>query len=656
MGWQDAPLVTDNSPQWANAPVVGDSGDKPQQDSKSLVEKLGDAVFSMNPVILAATAVRDPKPLARDVGNVIAGGVRGAGSIGATILTPLDILARKLGISNDYIGRDDRRQSMDQALTSMGADPNSGWYQAGKVGAEIAGTAGIPGAAGKAVVGIGRAAASPLVEGLGSAIESGGLSIGPLANSQPAGIAANALNAARNGATRIAGGAAAGALTAGAVDPDDAETGAAIGAAVPVVVKGAGIVGSALGKTYAAVSSDAAQKQALKKIAGALGDDNAIQQAIADVQTYYPKGAESIPVSAAGITTSPALAQLEQGSRIRSAPAWNDFDMKQGRAVADNVLDATKDADAIGQLRGARKDTWDAGWDWAQQNLKPRVWTNRITQFYDDVGRAQEAAESSNPDVLNVLKQIQGEMDRLGPNFGPGNLQQMRANLAEGYNPASSNPFKTVSRDSPAVQTIKSEMDDILNASTGDRWQKVLDGYAKNSDAIRSSDAARTVRNAFWDEQTGRVLGKSRDALGDIPSITEVGLGSAMNKARLPDKSLALAPDANQQLEATLEALRRQNIVQNLKRTATAGGGSDTISNAAADAVVHATHAPNLLLQLMGAVRQVGLGKTDAQLARLLSSPDDMAQGLGALSRVMNKPPIGQPVYRALPLLATQGD
>ena len=36
--------------------------------------------------------------------NVPAGLVQGAADIGATILTPFDIAARKLGVSNDFIG------------------------------------------------------------------------------------------------------------------------------------------------------------------------------------------------------------------------------------------------------------------------------------------------------------------------------------------------------------------------------------------------------------------------------------------------------------------------------------------------------------------------------------------------------------------------
>ena len=48
--------------------------------------------------------------------DLVAGGVRGAGSIGATILAPIDAAARAVGVQNDFIGRDDRREQMDAGL------------------------------------------------------------------------------------------------------------------------------------------------------------------------------------------------------------------------------------------------------------------------------------------------------------------------------------------------------------------------------------------------------------------------------------------------------------------------------------------------------------------------------------------------------------
>jgi hypothetical protein len=100
--------------------------------------------------------------------NAGLGALRGAGSIGATILTPIDAMT----------GRTDRRQAMTDATQSLGADPNSAMYALGKTGAEIAGTAGAGGAVANTLSRVpGVAAAAP---NLLSAIQTGGMTGGNL--------------------------------------------------------------------------------------------------------------------------------------------------------------------------------------------------------------------------------------------------------------------------------------------------------------------------------------------------------------------------------------------------------------------------------------------------------------------------------------------
>ena len=164
------------------------------------------------------------------IGDIAAGAVRGAGSIGATILRPFDS-----GEENKQ-----RRQAMTEALASLGADTESGAFAAGKIGGEIAGTAGIPGLLGKG------AAAVPYLSKLAPAINSGGFSLGN---------AATGSNLA-NAALRTAGGAIAGGATAGAIDPSQADTGMIIGAAAPGAVKAAGLLGKGLGKVGDVVASN----------------------------------------------------------------------------------------------------------------------------------------------------------------------------------------------------------------------------------------------------------------------------------------------------------------------------------------------------------------------------------------------------------------
>lgn len=573
----------------------------------------------------------------RDAG---AGLVRGAGSIGATIVAPYDIAKDAIAGRGLLDSNKQRRADMDSALTDLtGSDPNSTAYGAGKLVSEVAGTLGTGGAAANVLTRVApRAveAAPALVE----AIRTGGMSTGARA-------ASGFIPQAANLGTRVAGGAINGGLSAALIDPRDTGMGVAVGGAVPVVAKVAGLAGQAIGS---AVSPRMARNAATNKIAGALGDD--VPQTIADIQTYLPKGAEDIPVSTAAATKNPRLAQLEQGSRINASPAWYDFDQQQGKAVYDNVLKATQEAGDLGDRYAQRQDNWREAWQSASENMKPRLWQKRMTQFGADLETASRSPDSSNPQIRAVLDAINSDMDRVGPSFSPGNLQQLRANLSGKVQPMSPDVFKSAPRDSPAIKSLIAEMDDILNVSTGGKWQKVIQGYAQDSDSVHAAKAAARVRGAFVDDATGRVRGVALDPNGDVPKITEAGLNGAMDAARMPDKSLALSADANNRLTATLDALRAQNIVQKLKRTSTAGGGSDTIPNAIAAGMAQGVGAPNLLMQVLGAVRKIGTAKTDNALAQLLTNPDELASVLEQFQRPQAPNRLATTLYRAAPAIA----
>lgn len=191
------------------------------------------------------------------IGNAAAGAVRGAGSIGATLLAPVDIASDLLagnGLTLD--SNRERRASMDAALQGMGADTESGAFQAGKIGTEIAGTLPLGGLLGKL---IGKAAPT-----LGAAVGSGGFALG-----RPA--ATGLIGRAGDAATRVAGGAITGGAQMGLIDPSQAGQGAVIGAAIPGAVQAAGAIGKGLGKAGAHVlgASTGAGAEAVKAAAQA---------------------------------------------------------------------------------------------------------------------------------------------------------------------------------------------------------------------------------------------------------------------------------------------------------------------------------------------------------------------------------------------------
>jgi hypothetical protein len=154
--------------------------------------------------------------------QVGAGLVRGAGTIGNAAIT-----IGSLGQMGSYA---ERKAGMDAGLRELGADTDSVPFKAGKLGGEIAGTAGVGG------VLAGGAKAAGAVPEVVNALRTGGFTTGATQRG-----AMDAL------AVRTLGGAATGGATVGLASPDDAGTGAAIGAALPGALKVAGAAGNALG-------------------------------------------------------------------------------------------------------------------------------------------------------------------------------------------------------------------------------------------------------------------------------------------------------------------------------------------------------------------------------------------------------------------------
>lgn len=193
---------------------------------------------------------QQPQPKALTIGdifgqglkNLAGGALRGAGSIGATIATPFDLLAG----NTTSIANPERRARIDPALTELlGSDPNSGAYKLGKLGGEIAGTAGAGGAIASGLSRLSPAVAARL-PGLIEAIRTSGMTTGTPAVSGALGTAANLL-------TRGAGGAVTGAASTGLVNPSDAGTGALIGGVAPAAIQVVGKAGQLLGQGTSAL-------------------------------------------------------------------------------------------------------------------------------------------------------------------------------------------------------------------------------------------------------------------------------------------------------------------------------------------------------------------------------------------------------------------
>lgn len=196
------------------------------------------------------------------VGNLAAGAVRGAGSIGATILAPVDAAARAMGVQNDFIGRTDRRAAMDGGLQSMGAQPDSMMYQGGKLAGEIAGTAG---AGGVLANGVRAVSTAPRAAAFANALQTGGFRTGLPAATTKAGMAG------QMGLRSLAGATTGGAATA-MINPDlgSIKTGAAVGGVLPPALAGVGKIAHATGNALRG-SGVTPEVQALAARANELG-------------------------------------------------------------------------------------------------------------------------------------------------------------------------------------------------------------------------------------------------------------------------------------------------------------------------------------------------------------------------------------------------
>lgn len=215
------------------------------------------------------TEVKQPEQSLTDkviqgAANLFGGGLRGAGSVGSTILAADDLASNlspvgmiRKAVTNKMQGkpllsnvsdvsgvmeRDKvRREDMTQGLEEFGIDRNSLAFKGGKLAGEVAGTAGTGGIVAntaRAVLPVAMATkAAPLLNAIGS----GGMSTG-----------ANTLSAGANMGTRVLGGAISGGASAGLVNPEDATSGAVIGGILPPALKGLGMAGGAVRRALVA--------------------------------------------------------------------------------------------------------------------------------------------------------------------------------------------------------------------------------------------------------------------------------------------------------------------------------------------------------------------------------------------------------------------
>lgn len=271
----------------------------------------------------------------QDIINVGSGLIRGAGSIGSTLIRPFET-AEENAL---------RRRQIDEGLMNLlGAQPESLAYGGGKLGGEIAGTMAIPGM-------LGRTAATAGLPRLAGALETAGM------GSKLVGGVPNAL-------LRIVGGGAVGGASAALVDPETAGYGALFGAAIPAATgsaimrraaeatKRGGRAALEAGKRIIApLREGGGQQLQAEALAGALGNNPQLIQQAQDL-IAQGKTIEEVAVT----LRAPALASLARQVRSASpevAQTYAERAAAQTGRIAERAGEVTGDVAAAAERRRA---------------------------------------------------------------------------------------------------------------------------------------------------------------------------------------------------------------------------------------------------------------------------------------------------------------
>lgn len=461
----------------------------------------------------AASAPEEPfaAKLGRQVLNAGAGAIRGAGSIGATLMYPIDAGARALGIQNDIIGRSDRREAMTDALRTLGADPNTLAFQGGKIGGEIAGTMGAGGLVANTAARVpGVAAAAP---NLLNAIRTAGMSGG----SMP---------------VRMAGGAINGAVSAGLVDPQAAGVGAAVGAALPPGIAIAGKAGNMLGRAISgpqvAPETAAAVQQAQQAgyvipptqvkpslmnrlLEGTAGKVSTAQNASVKNQAVTNRlVAEEVGLPAGEPITTEALDKVrsEAGKAYGEIAKLGKLDL--GRATAPPGVRVVVNTAGEGKSRFVNApDVIDA---WKQAN-------HDATDYY------RAYARDANPETLAKAKAAAAQAKQIDE-FLMGALERVKG----------AQPDKLIADLAAGRKTTDQFVSETLKRATAnDLGQSLKDARVRIAKTYSAEAALDKTTGNIDAKKLAQMLQKDKPLSGGIRAAGEFG-GAFPKASQMPEK------------------------------------------------------------------------------------------------------------------------
>ena len=538
---------------WDNDPIVEAQPTVPAQKSEGNASSIVDS---------AVGAFRKSREVARDIG---AGAIRGAGSIGATILAPYDVAKDAIaGKGLSLESNRQRRSDMDAGLRSLGADTDSIAFQGGKLAGEIAGTAGAGGIvaaplrAAAPVIARASPAAANAVNRLATATGSAGMNVGP-----GGGVATNML-------TRVLGGGLSGGASAGLVNPGDVGLGAGIGAALPPVLNAAGRLGGGLVGAVRGIR-DMATQPGQNRIAESILRASATnpEAAAANLSRARPVVPGSNP-TVGQAAADPGLAQLERTmvnnpqtasglqarfaeQRAARARAIDDVaatgpnsgsyydDINEGRRIFANedyararteginpemaasmqreiaslmerpsIRAAAQDARRLAAETGETIDDIGSvqGMDWLKKALDNQI--SRARNPGSAIGAADlRALQQTSRDLNSVIEQLSPAYREANQNYAIASRQingmDVARDLERRYTPAAAEFGETAEEQGAAYMKALRNAQDSVRGATG-RDMTMADALP-TADIYQLENVARDLARQQYAQRAGRAVG-----------------------------------------------------------------------------------------------------------------------------------------------------
>lgn len=409
--------------------------------------------------------------------DVLGGLIRGAGSIGSTLVYLYDRIKGGSAEEGLRLNRE-RRAAIDSGLHELiGSDPESAGYQTGKITSEIAGTAG----AGVVLAnGVRAVSQAPRAAAFANALQTGGMRAG----STP-GVA--------NMLTRSAGGAVTGGAMTGMVDPESAGTGALIGGALPPVLAGGGKVAHAIGRGVRAVAMPTRATLANTVLNAA---EATTPQEIAALRAQLnPVGPSMLPDS---VPTVPQLLQRPGVSQLqRTVKSAGDVRLLEREAMQNAAR--MRGLDRISPVTGTVQQSAENFGNTLEKFAFPAksAAKARVSALYDDPALAEARMYLPLDEMRAAKAKYLGE-----GTFGSGNAADdainaaVKASTAQAGNVAQQAPTRSLLTDIRALGGIdKSNIRDIAGEARIGRGVKGLPPNLFTGNGTQLDELANKLRD-----------------------------------------------------------------------------------------------------------------------------------------------------------------